>query len=222
MRCSRCGTTTGVRPYIVQWPRKAFLCRTHAAAHFKATRRDALARTRAQYGDLAAREDQAHAHHIALRADTIGRLAIADVGVRTTTGRLLDVLARTSRRYFAEWDDQAHRAFGSARERSRAAGHKIRAADRHAHAIPVDTPWLRRVYRDRCIYCGDRVAHIDHVWPLVAGGDDAPWNLAPSCARCNLSKGGKSLAEWWPGHWAALNEIERVRAGALWDSLLTG
>jgi len=95
----------------------------------------------------------------------------------------------------------------------------VRAATKHAHALPVDVPWLRRAYRNRCVYCGGKVAHIDHLWPLHTGGDDAPWNLAPACARCNLSKGSKSLGEWFPGHWETLTGAERVAVVSLWDNL---
>ncbi|MEU5693882.1 HNH endonuclease signature motif containing protein [Actinosynnema sp. NPDC020468] len=168
---------------------------------------------------MRARADQAAAHHIVLRADILGTLATDDPAVIAGTSNLLSALANTARRYWDDWDDQAHRAFGSARERARAAGHKARAVRAHAHAVPVDVPWLRRAHRDRCVYCGDRVEHIDHVWPLHLGGDDAPWNLAPACARCNLSKGARSLSDWWPAHLAVLADSERVRVEALWDSL---
>jgi 5-methylcytosine-specific restriction endonuclease McrA len=38
--------------------------------------------------------------------------------------------------------------------------------------------------------------HLDHVHPLSRGGADAEHNIVPACARCNLSKGAKTLAEW--------------------------
>ena len=48
----------------------------------------------------------------------------------------------------------------------------------------------------RCCYCNAWAAHLDHVHPLSKGGADAPHNLVPACADCNLSKGAKTLAEW--------------------------
>jgi len=72
---------------VIRWPRKTFLCRTHAAEHFKAKRRADLARLRERYGDMEARAAQSDAHHLALRADTLGR--ITDPGVHTTTSVLL-------------------------------------------------------------------------------------------------------------------------------------
>jgi hypothetical protein len=49
-----------------------------------------------------------------------------------------------------------------------------------------------------CVYCGaqDEALHIDHIVPLSRGGRNDDGNLAPACARCNLSKGSKTLEEW--------------------------
>lgn len=48
-----------------------------------------------------------------------------------------------------------------------------------------------------CTYCGIRQADtIDHVIPLIRGGDSYEGNLAPACRACNSMKGGKLLAEW--------------------------
>lgn len=57
-------------------------------------------------------------------------------------------------------------------------------------------------WRWRCCYCDERAEHLDHVHPLSKGGADAPRNIVPACASCNLSKGAKTLAEWvesWSG-----------------------
>jgi len=52
-----------------------------------------------------------------------------------------------------------------------------------------------------CVYCGDKDIefHIDHIHPVVLGGDNSPDNLALACAPCNLSKGAKTLKEWLGG-----------------------
>lgn len=49
-----------------------------------------------------------------------------------------------------------------------------------------------------CAYCGDKYGpfHLDHVFPWALGGDHTPENLTVACARCNWSKGGKTLSEW--------------------------
>lgn len=47
-----------------------------------------------------------------------------------------------------------------------------------------------------CAYCAAPAEHVDHVTPICNGGKDVLRNVLPSCADCNLAKGGKSLAEW--------------------------
>ncbi len=49
---------------------------------------------------------------------------------------------------------------------------------------------------DGCAYCSGPHEHDDHIVPLARGGAHTLNNLAPACARCNLSKGSKMLAEW--------------------------
>lgn len=50
---------------------------------------------------------------------------------------------------------------------------------------------------NRCEYCGisqiGQVAtfHIDHVLPVVAGGETTPENLALACVSCSLRKGAR-------------------------------
>lgn len=56
------------------------------------------------------------------------------------------------------------------------------------------------VHGNACIYCGspDKL-HIEHIKPLSKSGPNWPSNLAPACARCNVSKKdkwGKALLRW--------------------------
>lgn len=48
-----------------------------------------------------------------------------------------------------------------------------------------------------CQYCGAQppnvVLHIDHIVPVVDGGDNDPLNLVTSCGACNIGKGAKRL-----------------------------
>ncbi|MFD8496223.1 HNH endonuclease [Amycolatopsis sp. NPDC059657] len=213
------------------WPRKLVLCRSCATDHFKARRRQETARVLAAYGDVDRAALRAEAHHIALRCEAASVLGCTpqagtragrgdDVGCAPQPaddlGACLDALAGQAVRYFREFGDQAYRAFPNYRDRQRARGHAVRAADRAVYALPYDVPWLRRLYRDRCAYCGDKAAHIDHVWPLVLGGDDAPWNVAPACETCNLSKGPKTLADWLPGRLDGLLADKRTAVRELW------
>ncbi|WP_041527388.1 HNH endonuclease [Paracoccus aminophilus] len=76
---------------------------------------------------------------------------------------------------------------------------------------------LREKYGGRCAYCGEMLTkmHADHLQPIVRITTD-PWgrplsaedrkmlspernivsNMMPSCAPCNLNKGGFSLDGW--------------------------
>lgn len=51
---------------------------------------------------------------------------------------------------------------------------------------------------DACQYCGDIEGpfHLDHVHPVSLGGENTPDNLVVACAKCNVSKGAKPVAEW--------------------------
>lgn len=217
MRCSRCGTTDKVKVYPM-WPRKLFLCRTHAADHFKARRRAETAKMLSAYGDITHRIAQTEAHHIALSVETMTGLDPASA-VAELVAEFLAAVQSRSVAYFAEFAERAHTVFPCARDRARARGHQVRATKRGAHQLPVDIPWLRRLYNDRCVYCGKASEHIDHLWPLKLSGDDAPWNLAPACGGCNLSKGGKALRTWLPGHLEPDVLSGRVMpAAVLWTS----
>ncbi len=58
---------------------------------------------------------------------------------------------------------------------------------------------LRKI--KKCSYCCEEImgtTQVDHVVPISRGGRHAPDNLAPSCLRCNSSKGTKLLSEWKP------------------------
>ncbi|EOS94737.1 HNH endonuclease [Erwinia tracheiphila] len=52
----------------------------------------------------------------------------------------------------------------------------------------------------RCAYCGTSVEfidmHIDHITPKKEGGNNELRNLNPSCAKCNTTKGDRSLEDF--------------------------
>jgi hypothetical protein len=54
---------------------------------------------------------------------------------------------------------------------------------------------LRRDHRT-CQYCGMGAAEVDHVIPLVRGGDNDPGNLAAACRSCNRRKHTKTAEEF--------------------------
>lgn len=49
----------------------------------------------------------------------------------------------------------------------------------------------------RCRYCGtDNDLTLDHVVPIIRGGQNSAENLATACRPCNSSKGDRTPAEW--------------------------
>lgn len=44
----------------------------------------------------------------------------------------------------------------------------------------------------RCAYCGAQAEHVDHIIPRCQGGSDDEDNLVAACARCNISKSGRT------------------------------
>lgn len=56
---------------------------------------------------------------------------------------------------------------------------------------------LFKMFDMMCAYCRTTpAAHIDHIEPLSKGGKHAIENLAPACARCNLTKNARSPEEF--------------------------
>lgn len=39
--------------------------------------------------------------------------------------------------------------------------------------------------------------HHEHVVPLSYGGGYNKFNIVPACRKCNCSKGGKNLEQWY-------------------------
>ena len=74
------------------------------------------------------------------------------------------------------------------------------------HRKSQSRPWvplmLQRLVFERdgsvCTYCRDTKGpfHLDHIYPWALGGQHTAENLTVACARCNWSKGGKTLSEW--------------------------
>lgn len=74
--------------------------------------------------------------------------------------------------------------------------HKRRAHKADAPHEPYSRSEIFATYGGTCAYCDAPAGHLDHVNPISKGGADAPRNLLPACAPCNLSKGAKTLAQW--------------------------
>ncbi len=53
------------------------------------------------------------------------------------------------------------------------------------------------LYGDPCAYCGStEKITIDHVVPVINGGDGSWENLTAACSKCNSKKHAKPLLEW--------------------------
>lgn len=64
----------------------------------------------------------------------------------------------------------------------------------------------------RCVYCGEQFDAVeltlDHVQPIMRGGDHSEGNLVACCVGCNLEKGGAPA-------WAFLSTRPAVRRNFL-------
>lgn len=63
------------------------------------------------------------------------------------------------------------------------------------------TAWIWQRDRCRCAYCGKALrkgegAHLDHLRPQAAGGEDLVVNLVLACERCNSARQDKPLKVW--------------------------
>jgi 5-methylcytosine-specific restriction endonuclease McrA len=110
----------------------------------------------------------------------------------------------------------------------RAHNQKRRALKLEAAVLPFTAAELKKHlarFGNKCAYCRGPQEHVDHVVPLVRGGDHALWNLAAACARCNLAKNASPPAEFIArvpngldqarahGHWIALRLLEQEAKG---------
>lgn len=59
--------------------------------------------------------------------------------------------------------------------------------------IPKDA---RRLQRSNCFYCNQPANTIDHIVPIVRGGQHSIGNLVAACKSCNSSKSGNLLIVW--------------------------
>ena len=60
--------------------------------------------------------------------------------------------------------------------------------------------WQRKVSKGICYYCGQHVGPreltMDHIVPLVRGGESTKGNLVPACKDCNNKKKYLLPIEW--------------------------
>lgn len=62
--------------------------------------------------------------------------------------------------------------------------------------------WQNKIQAGICYYCGENVGSgeltMDHVLPLVRGGQSIKSNLVPACKQCNTSKKDALAFDWTP------------------------
>lgn len=82
-------------------------------------------------------------------------------------------------------------------------------------AIPqVVRKAVKEKFQGRCAYCGQKPEkiHIDHIKPVIRGGDNSIENLLPACFSCNNYKMSFDLE----GFRAELTQqVHRARAHSL-------
>ena len=53
--------------------------------------------------------------------------------------------------------------------------------------------WLESLENPLCTYCGEPADTIDHIVPIIKGGDSSRENLTPACRPCNRKKSSMSV-----------------------------
>jgi 5-methylcytosine-specific restriction endonuclease McrA len=75
----------------------------------------------------------------------------------------------------------------------------------------------------RCVYCGElfpaEELTVDHVQPLVRGGDNSGGNLVTACKGCNTRKGNRRLHAFLEESGIAREQFLE-RAKHVWKRLL--
>jgi 5-methylcytosine-specific restriction endonuclease McrA len=93
------------------------------------------------------------------------------------------------------WDERQYTSDGSA-DRVRAYRDRIKQAGRTPGAYTQHRAAIFERDQNHCIYCGSLESLcIDHVIPLIKGGDDHLDNLATACKKCNSGKSGRTPEE---------------------------
>lgn len=74
-----------------------------------------------------------------------------------------------------------------------------RATLRKRGVLPVPESGRQELfdwYDGKCAYCEAPATALDHVTPIISGGQTEPGNMLPACALCNGSKHARCVAEW--------------------------
>lgn len=127
------------------------------------------------------------------------RLRVSDEEAARSLGQLKDRdLFDTNRKGDLRphnWDARQYKADTST-ERVNRYRERMRLTAQSTTSYLKHRDYLMRRDDGKCVYCGSkRALCIDHVVPVIRGGDDDPMNLAISCKSCNASKAGRTPNE---------------------------
>ncbi len=85
-------------------------------------------------------------------------------------------------------------------EKCRASDNRRRALESGCKSTLTAEEWLENLetFNWRCAYCHGPLSPptMDHVIPLVQGGEHTKENVVPSCLSCNQRKGHKNLLQY--------------------------
>ena len=77
---------------------------------------------------------------------------------------------------------------------------EIRREREKAKKLRSSQWWKRKRSRGICHYCGGKFPAskltMDHIVPIVRGGESTKGNVAPACKECNTRKKYRLLMEW--------------------------
>lgn len=96
--------------------------------------------------------------------------------------------------YFKEWKTNNHDKVQSHNRNRRA--RKRNSTGSHTAEDIAD---IIRLQKGKCACCREKLGkkyHVDHIVPLLRGGNNDRKNLQVRCADCNLSKGSKDPADF--------------------------
>lgn len=106
--------------------------------------------------------------------------------------------------------------------------HGIRSrATARARGLEPTPGWWRQDafarFQGRCGYgCGQPATALDHIFPVVQGGQSRPGNLVPACKPCNSSKKDRDPWPWigrgmaaFPAQWVDIIALDLETAGYL-------
>jgi hypothetical protein len=112
--------------------------------------------------------------------------------------------ARISMRKWAAANPELHRAKVKQwqdRHPEAIKGRDAKRDERIREGSVTANEWLSRIaeFEGCCAYCLEPIVgdiHREHMQPLCKGGKHEIANIVPSCARCNFTKGQKTLLEF--------------------------